>query len=67
MPRNTTVLQVFVASPSDVAEERTSLDAVIGELNRTWAATLGITFEVSKWETRVRPGFDSYPQAAINA
>ena len=67
MPRSSTVLQVFVASPSDVADERTTLDAVIAELNRTWVGSLGVTFEVWKWETHARPGFDADAQAVINS
>ena len=67
MPRSSTVLQVFVASPSDVAEERTTLDAVIAELNRTWAGSLRISFDVWKWETHARPGFSADAQAVINA
>lgn len=67
MPRSSTVLQVFVASPSDVTEERTTLDTVIAELNRTWAGSLGVTFQVLKWETHARPGFDADAQAVINS
>jgi hypothetical protein len=67
MPRRSIVLQVFVASPSDVSEERVILDAVVAELNRTWAGTLGLTFEVLKWETHARPGFDVDPQAVVNS
>lgn len=67
MPRHNLVLQVFVASPSDVTEERKILDAVIAELNRTWAGTLGLSFEALKWETHARPAFDIDPQAVINA
>lgn len=67
MPRHSTVLQVFVASPADVAEERAVLDAVVAELNRTWSRSLSLTFEVLKWETNTRPGFDHDPQAVINS
>lgn len=67
MPRRSLVLQVFVASPSDVSEERATLDSVIAELNRTWSGSLGLTFELLKWETHVRPGFDVDPQAVVNA
>ena len=67
MPRHRVVLQVFVASPSDVSDERLILDSVISELNRTWASSLGLTFEVLKWETHSRPGFDVDPQAVINS
>lgn len=67
MPRHSTVLQVFVASPADVAEERAVLDTVVAELNRTWSRSLSLTFEVLKWETSTRPGFDQDPQAVINS
>lgn len=66
MPRETVVLQVFVASPSDVAEERVSVETVITHLNQVWSKNLGITFELLKWETNVRPTFSSDPQTAIN-
>lgn len=67
MPRHSIVLQVFVASPGDVAEERAVLDTVVAELNRTWSRTLSLTFEVLKWETNARPGFDQDPQSVINS
>ena len=66
MPRNTTVFQVFVASPSDVADERGVLDGVIAQLNQIWSESLGISFELLKWETDVHPSFASDPQDAIN-
>lgn len=67
MSRTSVVLQVFVASPSDVTEERSILDSVVAELNRTWSGSLGLTFEILKWETHVRPGFDLDPQAVVNS
>ena len=67
MPRHSIVLQVFVASPGDVADERAVLDTVVAELNQTWSRSLGLTFEVLKWETNSRPGFDQDPQAVINS
>jgi hypothetical protein len=67
MPRQTLVLQVFVASPSDVAEERRLMEGVVAQLNQIWSSTLGITYELLKWETNVRPTFGTDPQAAINS
>jgi hypothetical protein len=67
MARQTLVLQVFVASPSDVAEERRLMEGVVAQLNQIWSATLGITYELVKWETNVRPTFATDPQAAINS
>lgn len=66
MPRQTVVVQIFVASPADVASERAILEAVITQLNQVWSRSLGITFELVKWETDVHPSFSSDPQAAIN-
>lgn len=66
MPRNTTVFQVFVASPSDVADERVLLEGVIAQLNQIWSVSLGVSFELLKWEANVHPSFSSDPQAAIN-
>jgi len=66
MPRQNTVLQVFLASPSDVAEERRIVETVITETNRIWSSNLGLTFELMKWETDVHPAFSSDPQAVIN-
>lgn len=66
MSRRNTVLQILVASPSDVAEERALLESIVGELNRIWSSSLGISFELLVWEKRVRPGFDDDPQAVIN-
>lgn len=62
MPRNATVVQVFVASPSDVQPERDLLEALIDEHNQTWSKSLGIVFELLRWETHVRPSFGSDPQ-----
>lgn len=66
MPRSNTVLQVFVASPGDVAEERRILESVITETNKIWSSNLNLTFELVKWETDVHPSFSSDPQAVIN-
>jgi hypothetical protein len=66
MPRETVVLQVFVASPSDVSDERGALETVIAQLNQVWSRSLGITFELIRWETNVHPSFSSDPQAVIN-
>ena len=66
MSKETTVLQIFVASPSDVSDERELLDMVVAELNRTWSSSLGVTLELLKFETHVRPAFSTDPQAVVN-
>jgi hypothetical protein len=66
MPKQNTILQVFVASPSDVAEERATLDQIISELNLIYSKSINISFELIKWENDITPGFASEPQAVIN-
>jgi hypothetical protein len=66
MSRQTRIFQIFLASPSDVAEERATMEIVVAQLNQAWSSTLGIVFEILDWETSVHPAFSSDPQAAIN-
>ncbi|MFM0366326.1 DUF4062 domain-containing protein [Paraburkholderia sediminicola] len=66
MPRISTIVQVFLASPSDVQPEREALEGLISEMNRTWSTTLGIMFELVRWETHVIPAIGNDPQAVIN-
>lgn len=67
MARSETVLQVFLASPSDVLEEREIIESVISELNNTWSKTLGTRLELVRWETSTHPAVAGDSQAAINA
>jgi prefoldin subunit 5 len=66
MPRQATILKVFVASPNDVMEERGILEQVVRELNVTWSKTLGVYLELVKWETHAFPGISTDSQAVIN-
>ncbi|WP_421287177.1 hypothetical protein [Aeromonas veronii] len=66
MPRNETVIGVFVASPSDVSEERKALESVVHELNKTWSKNLNLRLDLIKWETDIYPGFGEYSQDVIN-
>src|ERR1041384_1805791 len=66
MGRQMTVLQVFVASPSDLTDERLALESVVKELNQTLSESTGGYLELLKWETHAVPGFGSDPQARIN-
>ena len=66
MAKNPTLLQVFVASPSDVVEERKILEEVIEEFNLTWGDTHNLRLELVKWETHTRPGFGEDAQDVIN-
>ncbi len=67
MTRQETVLSVFVASPSDVEEERTHLEDTIREPNTTWSRELGLRLELIRWETHAYPEFAVDAQAVINS
>lgn len=66
MARQETVLSVFVASPSDVQDERDILEEVIQEINGTWSKNLGLRIELIRWETNAYPGIGSDAQDVIN-
>lgn len=66
MPRTETVIGIFVASPSDVSEERKALESVTSELNKTWSKNLNLRLDLIKWESDVYPNFADYPQDVIN-
>lgn len=66
MARQEYVLSVFVASPSDVEDERSRLEDVIRELNITWSRELGLRLELLRWETHAYPDFGEDAQDVIN-
>ncbi|MBL8870504.1 MAG: hypothetical protein JNK90_11965 [Planctomycetaceae bacterium] len=66
MARQETILSVFVASPSDVDEERNRLEEVIRELNTAWSRELGVRLDLIRWETHAYPSFGEDAQAVIN-
>jgi hypothetical protein len=66
MPKDKKSFQILVASPADMADEREMLESLVQELNRQWSNTLGLVFELIRWERDTRPGIASDPQAVIN-
>jgi hypothetical protein len=66
MPKSITKLQVFVASPGDVQEERDCLQQVVDRLNRGIAAERGFVLELVRWETHAWPAIGSDVQDVIN-
>ncbi|NAR65199.1 hypothetical protein GPS57_15750 [Acinetobacter haemolyticus] len=66
MPQQHIVLNVFLASPSDVAYERDVIQNIINELNKTWSKNLNLRLELLRWETDVIPNFGEYSQDVIN-
>jgi Domain of unknown function (DUF4062) len=66
MALNITLLKVFVASPSDVAEERAIIKKVIDELNFTSVESYNIKLEFIGWETHTYPSLGDDAQDVIN-
>lgn len=66
MPRSESVLTVFLASPSDVSDERNRLEEIVVEWNRAWARNLGLRLELLRWEHDAYPGAGADPQDVIN-
>jgi hypothetical protein len=66
MPRTETILTVFVASPSDVSEERDRLQECLEDWNRGWARNLGVRLELVRWENDAYPGIGDDGQDVIN-
>jgi len=56
MPTSVTRYKIFLASPSDLAEERSSIEDVISELNLTYGRQHDIVLELLKWESHSAPG-----------
>ena len=66
-PSKVRLLKVFVASPSDVAEERRAIEPVVQEVNQTTGRRVGLMLDLLKWETDTYPGLASGgPQAVID-
>lgn len=57
MAKAVTKYSIFVASPSDLEDERTAVDEVVKELNGSYGASKNIVLDVVKWETNSAPGF----------
>ena len=66
MTQKVTLYRIFVASPSDVKDERETLEEIINELNLSALTRINIRVELLKWETHVNPGIGDYPQQVIN-
>ncbi|MCA9035978.1 MAG: DUF4062 domain-containing protein [Planctomycetaceae bacterium] len=66
MAKTHTVLEVFIASPGDVAPEREVLESVVAEFNLTWGDKHRVRLELVKWETHSRPAIGEDAQDVIN-
>ena len=67
MPELVTKYKIFIASPSDLNEDRQAIDEVISELNLTYGQQNNLVLEIIKWETHSAPGVSEiHPQELIN-
>jgi len=66
VPRKVMLIRVFVASPTDVAEERDLLEDIVKELNLTWGKNFPFRLELVRWETHAYPSIGTDPQAVVN-
>jgi len=66
MAKQITKYSIFLASPSDLEEERFAVEEVISELNLTYSPVNNIVIELLKWETHSAPGISNFhPQKII--
>lgn len=66
MPISKTIISVFLASPSDVSEEREAVSEVVAELNLLWKNSKNLELKLLKWETDAYSTTGKDPQAIIN-
>lgn len=66
MPFAATVIQVLIASPSDLAEERKAAAEAVYEWNAQHAAAESVVLLPVAWETHATPRSGVRPQEAIN-
>jgi hypothetical protein len=65
--RNTAaVLNILIASPSDVSDERDLVERAIHDWNAAHFQSLGILLNPIRWETHAYPASGDRPQAIIN-
>ncbi|MFT3784746.1 MAG: hypothetical protein QM770_01090 [Tepidisphaeraceae bacterium] len=66
MPFQSTGLRVLIASPSDLKEERDTVERAIHDWNRLHAEAEGVTLHPVRWETDAMPETGVRPQGAID-
>ena len=60
------IIKCFVASPSDVQEERKACDEVVESINRSLGDSLNIRLETVRWEKDAHAAVGTDGQAVIN-
>lgn len=66
MERYRRVLKLFIASPSDMLDERRVACEVVQLINAAWSEAIGVFIEVVEASTYARPGFGQDAQDVIN-
>jgi hypothetical protein len=66
VPQPITLYRVFLAAPSDVADELVVVEGVLREWNLQHGQQLGVRVELVNWRTHTRPATGRRPQALIN-
>ena len=66
MPYKATIYRLMIASPSDVANERSIIPEVINNWNAVHSLTTGAVLLPVKWETHSTPQMGERPQSIIN-
>ena len=66
MPQAITLFRVFLATPSDIAEEIPVVGEVLNEWNLQHGQELQARVELVNWRTHTRPATGKRPQALIN-
>jgi hypothetical protein len=64
MAESRKVIRIFLASPGDLAEERSAIKQAVEELNESWCSFHGYHIELVGWELTVSKF--GRPQALIN-
>jgi hypothetical protein len=64
--RTAELLNILIASPSDVAEERDVVEKVILEWNASHLESTGVMLHPIRWESHAYPASGDRPQAIIN-
>ncbi len=66
MAYTTKVLEILVASPSDVDRERSTIVEIINEWNNLNSRDTGVMLQPVRWETHTAPDLRQPPQDIIN-
>ena len=66
MPRNEEIYQVFLATPSDLADEREIVETTIDSLNLLWRKRLEKSLELLDWKKSTYPSVGEDSQDVIN-